>query len=144
MTLNPQDVLTEHKVIIGYSKEIKVIMDYEKLCEEVLNLNSKIRFTVVLNSRGDLVTNKSKGEPLLSQDEANMSVHYTFERWNRFQNLEHKLGKEKSAIYEYENVTLISLILENSLFLLSTEPNAEYPKIISETNSVIATHLQGS
>ena len=123
---------------------MKVIMDYEKLCDEVLNLNPQIRFTGVLNSRGDLVTTKSRGEPLLSQDEAKMSVHYTFERWNRFQNLEHKLGKEKSAIYEYENVTLISLILKNNLFLLSTEPNSEYPKIISDTNSIITKHLQNS
>lgn len=119
-------------------------MDYEKLCDEILNLNPQIRFTGILNSRGDLVTNKSRGEPLLSHDEAKMSVHYTFERWNRFQNLEHKLGKEKSAIYEYENVTLISLILDNSLFLLSTEPNAEYSKIISDANSIIATHLKNS
>ena len=114
------------------------IMDYEKLCDEVLNLDSQIRFAGILNSRGDLVTQKNRGSsPLLTDDEVKMSVHYTFERWNRLQNLEHRLGKEKASITEYENVTMISLLLEGNLLLLSTEPFANYSEIISNVNSII-------
>jgi hypothetical protein len=114
-------------------------MDYEKLCTEVLDSDPQIRFTGILNSRGDLVTEKNRDDSmLLSNDEVKMSIHYTFERWNRVQNLEHRLGKEKSSITEYENVTLISLLLEKNLFLLSTEPNVDYSKIISKVNSIIA------
>ena len=114
-------------------------MDYEKLCDEVLNLDPQIRFAGILNSRGDLATQKNKNDtPLLTDDEVKMSVHYTFERWNRLQNLEHRLGKEKSSITEYENVTMISLLLEGNLLLLSTEPNADYSKIISKVNSIIS------
>ena len=113
-------------------------MDYEKLCDEVLNLDSQIRFAGILNSRGDLVTQKNRGSsPLLTDDEVKMSVHYTFERWNRLQNLEHRLGKEKASITEYENVTMISLLLEGNLLLLSTEPFANYSEIISNVNSII-------
>ena len=114
-------------------------MDYEKLCDEVLNLDPQIRFAGILNSRGDLATQKNRNDtPLLTDDEVKMSVHYTFERWNRLQNLEHRLGKEKSSITEYENVTMISLLLEGNLLLLSTEPNADYSKIISKVNSIIS------
>jgi hypothetical protein len=66
-----------------------------------------------------------------------MSVHYTFERWTRLQNLSYKLGKEKSSITEYERVTLISLHLNGNLFLLSTDPEVNYTSIISKVNSII-------
>lgn len=114
-------------------------MDYEKLCNEVLESDKQIRFTGILNSRGDLVTQKNRVDSgLLSNDEVKMSIHYTFERWNHVQNLEHRLGKEKSSITEYDNVTLISLLLEKNLFLLSTEPGADYSKIISKTKEIIS------
>ena len=114
-------------------------MDYEKLCDEVLESDTLIRFVGILNSRGDLVIQKNNvSTTLLSDEEVKMAVHYTFERWNRLQNLEHKLGKEKASITEYENVTMISLFLEGNLLLLSTEPNSEYSKIISNVKSIIS------
>ena len=114
-------------------------MDYQKLCEDVLNIDSQIRFVGILNSRGDLPIQKNRNDSsLLSDDEVKMSIHYTFERWNKVQNLEHKLGKEKASITEYENVTLISLILGRDLLLLSIQPGASYQGIISKVNEVIS------
>jgi len=113
-------------------------MDYEKLCDKVLRVDPHIRFTGVLDSKGDLVIEKNRDDAkLLSPDEVKMSVHYTFERWTRLQNLSYKFGKEKSSIAEYERVTLISLHLNRNLFLLSTDPDADYMSIISKTNSII-------
>ena len=113
-------------------------MNYEKLCKEVLDSDSKIRFVGVLNSRGELTTQKSKSDsPLLSEDEVKMSIHYTFEHWNRVKNLEHKLGKEKSFVTEHENVTLFSLFFDGNLLLLSTEPNSSCSKIISNVRKII-------
>jgi len=113
-------------------------MDYEKLCDEVLNLDSQIRFAGILNSRGELVTEKSKGNSsLLSEDEVKMSIHYTFEHWNRVKNLEHKLGKEKLFVTEHENVILFSLFFNGNLLLLSTAPKSNYSKIISNVQKVI-------
>jgi hypothetical protein len=113
-------------------------MDYEKLCDNVLKINSHIRFTGVLDSKGDLIIEKNRDDAkLLNPDEVKMSIHYTFERWTRLQNLSYKLGKEKSSITEYEKVTLISLHLNGNLFLLSIDPGADYMSIISKTNSII-------
>ncbi len=81
---------------------------------------------------------------LLSADEVKISVHYTFERWNRLQNLEYKLGKEKTSITEYEKVTMISLALDgDGLFLLSTKPGSKYSKIISSIRAIIDKSLSG-
>lgn len=113
-------------------------MDYEKLCNDVLKIDSHIRFTGVLDSKGDLVIEKNRDDvKLLTPDEVKMSIHYTFERWTRLQNLSYKLGKEKSSVTEYDKVTLISLHLNGNLFLLSTEPGADYMNIISKANSMI-------
>ena len=113
-------------------------MDYEKLCDKVLKIDPRIRFTGVLDSKGDLVIQKNRDESkLLNSDEVKMSIHYTFERWTRLQNLAYKLGKEKASITEYEKVTLISLHLNGNLFLFSTDPNTDYMKIISKINSTI-------
>lgn len=113
-------------------------MDYEKLCDEVLKSDPQIRFTGILDSKGDLVVEKNRDDgKLLTPEEVKMSVHYTFERWTRLQNLSYKVGKEKSTITEYEKVTMISLHFGKNLFLLSTEPNSDYMKIIFKTNSII-------
>ena len=70
---------------------------------QVLNSNPKIRFTGVLNSRGDLIANKNRSNsPLLSDNEVKMAIHYTFDRWTNLQNLEFKLGKEQESITNYE------------------------------------------
>lgn len=114
-------------------------MDYEKLCNKVLTADPYIRFTGVLDSKGDLIIEKNRDDAkLLSPDEVKMSIHYTFERWTRLQNLSYKFGKEKSSITEYEKVTLVNLHLNGNLFLLSIDPNADYMSIISKTNSIIA------
>ena len=105
----------------------------------MLKLDSRIRFTGVLDSKGDLVIEKNRDDgKLLNPNEVKMSIHYTFERWMHLQNLAYKLGKEKSSITEYEKVTLISLQLNENLFLLSTEPGADYVDIISKINSIIS------
>ena len=68
---------------------------YDKLYDKVLKLDSRIRFTGVLDSKGDLVIEKNRDDTkLLNPDEVKMSIHYTFERWTLFKiyliNLEKK------------------------------------------------------
>ena len=114
-------------------------MDFEKLCDKVLATDPHVRFTVVLDSKGELLIEKNRNDAtLLNEEEVKMSVHYTFERWTRLQNLSYKFGKEKLSITEYENVTLISIQLSKNLFLLSTDPNIDHMSIISKTKSIIA------
>ena len=119
--------------------------DLEKICSKVLNSNSKIRFTGVLNSRGDLVAYKNRSNsPLLSDNEVKMAIHYTFDRWTNLQNLEFKLGKEKESITNYENVTTISMDMGRDLFLLSLEPGSNYKKIISDVRKILEPSLKNN
>lgn len=115
-------------------------MDHDDLCKKVLALVPQIRFSGILNSRGDLAvkSNREDSGKLLNEDEVKMSVHYTFQRWTSIQNLAHKIGKEKTNITEFEKVTLISLLLnDGNLLLLSAKPGANYMEIISKVKQLI-------
>lgn len=115
-------------------------MKPEELCQKVLKMEPQIRYSGILNSKGDLVfqSNRDDSLALLSEDEVKMSVHYTFQRWTSIQNLAHRIGKEKSNITEFDKVTLISLLLEGeNLLLLSLEPGADYQEIISKVKQII-------
>ena len=108
-------------------------MDYDKLCKNALELDSKIRFTGVVNIKGVLINSVyQKGvEEYLSQSELKMSFHYSMLEWEKAKNLHHKIGDQKASVVEYDKVTLISIPLNNSdLFVASIEPNEDYFKMI--------------
>ena len=115
-------------------------MDKAELCKKALEIDSQIRFTGVVNNKGILTDggNKEGTESFLSTEEISMATHYTLQRWMQCQNLEYKIGKEKASITEYEKVTMISMPLSGSeLFLISTEPNADYLSIIKQASSLL-------
>ena len=67
-----------------------------------------------------------------------MSIHYALQKRDLYTNLAYKIGHERSSITEYEKVTLISIpINSQELFLTSTEPCADYLKVIDYIHSLI-------
>ncbi len=114
-------------------------MDFKKLCSDFLKSHSKIRFVGVLDSRGYLIAQKNRdvSTALLSTDEFKMLLYYTSDIWTRVQNLQHKLGKVKDAITNYENASIITLFFDKNLFLISTDPNSNNSKITSDLWKII-------
>ncbi len=114
-------------------------MNFKKLCSDFLKSHSKIRFVGVLDSRGHLIAQKNRdvSTALLSTDEFKMLLYYTSDRRNRLQNLQHKLGKVKDDITNYENASIITLILDKNLLLISTDPNSNNSKISSDLWKII-------
>jgi len=114
-------------------------MNLNKLCNDLLKSNSKIKFVGVLNSRGGLLVQKIRRDStfLLSNEEFKMIIYYTTDRLNRLQNLQHKLGTVKETITKYENANTISMVLDKNILLISTEPNSNVSKITSELWKII-------
>lgn len=115
-------------------------MDFDKLCTNVLELDSKIRFTGVVNIKGVLINDKyQKGvEEYLSESELKMSLHYSMLEWEKSKNLHHKIGNQKTSVVEYEKVTLISIPLNNSdMFVASIEPDEDYFKMIQKIKPLL-------
>ena len=115
-------------------------INYEKLSKEVLALDSQVRFAGVANSKGELVAgdHNENVEGMLSEDEVKMSIHYALQKRELYTNLAYKIGKETSSITEYEKVTMISIPINSSeLFMVSTEPRADYLKIIDHVRTAL-------
>lgn len=115
-------------------------INYDELSKQVLALDPQVRFAGVANSKGEMVAggHKEGVEKLLVGDEVNMSIHYALQKRDLYTNLAYKIGHESSSITEYAIVTMISVpINSNELFMVSTEPRADYLKIIDFIHSAI-------
>ena len=116
--------------------------DYNILSQKILDLDPQVRFAGVANNKGELVAGglKDDVEELLSEDDVKMSIHYALQKRDLYTNLAYKIGDETSSITEYEKVTMITVPISSSeLFLVSTEPRADYLKIIDAVRSEISS-----
>ncbi|NND86947.1 MAG: hypothetical protein HKM23_06465 [Nitrosopumilus sp.] len=108
-------------------------LNYNELTKQVLELDPQVRFAGIANIKGEIVAGgpKDNVEQMLSGDQVSMSIHYAIQKRELYTNLAYKIGKERSSITEYEKVTMITIPINSSeLFLISTEPRADYFKII--------------
>ena len=120
-------------------------VDYKELTKQVLDISTQVRFAGVVNSKGELVASEKKEdvEPLLDNDQVKMSIHYALQKRDLYTNLAYKIGNETAAITEYEKVTMISIpINSNELFLVSTEPRADYLAIIDYVRSELKSQKE--
>ena len=116
--------------------------DYSELTQKILDLDPQVRFAGVANNKGELVAGGQKDdvEKLLAEDDVKMSIHYALQKRDLYTNLAYRIGNETSSITEYEKVTMITVPISSSeLFLISTEPRADYLKIIDTVRSEISS-----
>ncbi len=116
--------------------------NYDELTKKILDLDPQVRFAGVANNKGELVAGGQKDdvEKLLAEDDVKMSIHYALQKRDLYTNLAYRIGNETSSITEYEKVTMITVPISSSeLFLVSTEPRADYLKIIDAVHSELDT-----
>jgi hypothetical protein len=110
-------------------------MDFNRLCKDILSLESKIRFAGVCDDSGEIkfggqregITN------LLSPDETKRSNLQAVARCALSNSLSAKVGKGKYAMAEYEKLKRITFPLEgNYLLLVTTEVDADHNKKIRD------------
>ena len=115
-------------------------IDYNEVSKQILDLDPKVRFAGVVNSKGEMIAggHKENVEKILVGDEVKMSIHYALQKRDLYTNLAYKIGHERSSITEYAIVTLINIpINSNDLLLVSMEPRADYMKIINYVYSLL-------
>jgi hypothetical protein len=110
-------------------------MDYDRLCKDVLNLDSKVRFAGVCDESGDIRHGGQRQgvKNLLTPEESKKSMLQAMARWGFRNSLEPKIGKGKYSMTEYEKIKRITIPLdENHLLLVTTEVNADHVMIIDK------------
>ena len=118
-------------------------MDYEKLCYDVLNLDTKVRFVGVCDNTGEIKSGGLKDgiESILTDEEIKKSNLISLERWRLHNKLADRIGKARYAMEEYEKVKQITMPLEDEhLLLISTEVNADHGKIIESAIQLIISN----
>jgi hypothetical protein len=112
------------------------MMDYGRLCKEILDLDPKIRFAGVCDDTGETRFGGQRDgvKNLLSPEETKKSNLQALARWALRNALSPKVGKGKYAMAEYEKVKRITIPLDDysHLLLVTTEVNADHDRIIDK------------
>ena len=109
-------------------------MDYNRLCTDILDLDTKVRFAGVCDETGEIrFGGQREGiKNLLTPEETKKSNLQAMARWGLRNSLSHKVGRGKYSMAEYEKIKRITLPLDpDHLLLVTTEVDAEHMKIIS-------------
>ena len=110
------------------------MMDYNQLCKDVMDLDPKIRFAMVVvdgvqrfgGYRYDVVG-------ALDSDELTESISYAYERMNGRFLVEQKLGPTKYAMAEYGRVKRVTFPLDHTtLLLVSINVKSNHTEIINQ------------
>ena len=115
-------------------------MDYTKLCDDVMNLDKNIRFSIILSKYGEKVAGgfRENVTSFLNPEEIKMSLFYAGQRWDTRANLAHRIGKAKYSLTEYEKIKQFTMpIDEKHLLLISAEINSDHKKIIDGVLNLI-------
>jgi hypothetical protein len=115
-------------------------MDYNKICKDIINLNSKIRFAGICDESGDTRFGGLKEgiESILSPEETRKSNQQAFGRWGLRNALTPKTGKGIYAMAEYEKIKRVTIpINENYLLLVTMEVDSDHSSIIDQILKII-------
>jgi hypothetical protein len=118
-------------------------MDYEKLCNDVLSLDTKLRFVGVCDNTGEIINGGLREgiKTFLTDEEIKKANLFSLQRWRLHNTLADRIGKARYAMEEYEKVKQITMPLEDEhLLLISTEVDADHGKIIESAIQLIISN----
>ena len=117
-------------------------MNYDKLCTDVLAIDSSMRFATVYTKNGVVGGGMCRDkESFATPEEAKMSLYYSNHMFELHENLFHIFGKEKYSMTEYTRVKMISVPLpDDNLLLVSLEPTGDHFRMIDHILKVVENH----
>ena len=113
----------------------KRFMDFDRLFDDVLKIDSTIRYAAIQNNTGEKIAGgfRESVNPILSDDELKMMHYYASQRWQTRKNIEHKIGNAKYAMAEYDKLKRITFpIDEKYLLMVTTEINSDHTQVIKK------------
>ena len=115
-------------------------MGFEKFYEKIMNIDSSIQYAIILSKNGESVYGGYRKDttPVLEEDELKMVHFYAVQRWDTRKNIEHRIGKTKYSMGEYEKMKRVSFpINDRYLLMIHTEIQNDHQRIISEILDLI-------
>ena len=121
--------------------------EFKKLYESILNLDPGVRFIVIIDSQGQIVSggqregNQNYLEPLDQQ----LSIKHALESWRLRTQFADKIGQAKFALAVYEKLRRYTVpIDQNHLLYITTEPDISYQSFMQDVLNLVETHKKNS
>lgn len=121
-------------------------MDYRKLYQDIMNLDSKIRLVTICDMSGRVMYSEHREgvRNLLTPEESKKSLDLAVNAWKTRGELATKIGKGKYVLAEYEKIKRITMPLshddndnDNHLLYITTEPEANHLNIIRGVGELV-------
>jgi len=108
-------------------------MDYEKICDEILNCDKKIRYAAIYDY-GELYDKMRSGiTSYLTREETETSLSQAIYRWSTRKKTVSKIGKPIFALAKYEKVYRVTLPIGGAgLILASIELDGNVFEIVDK------------
>jgi hypothetical protein len=109
---------------------------YAKLCDDIKNIDPKIRFAGILNTRGRLIAGGMKKgvEPLENEKDDEMLFTELALRVRMRQEFDKQLGKVRFALAARERALAMSFPIQEDILYVVAAPDADFgalpPKIL--------------
>ena len=115
------------------------IYDYAKICNSIYSIDPKIRFAGVINERGRLVAGgmKENIEPLESEKDDEMIFMELALRVKMRKEFDKQLGPVNFAMASRERALAISVIINNDILYVVSEPDTDYGMLPKQILKII-------
>ncbi len=118
-------------------------MDYTKICNQIMSLNSKIRFAGIINERGKLVAGGMKEgiAPLESEKDDEMLYMELALRIRMRKEFDKQLGPVKFALASREKALALSFLINSDILYVAAEPDADFCSLPIQIKQIISGQL---
>ena len=108
-------------------------MEYEKICNEILECDKKIRYVGVYDY-GELYDKMRSGlKSHLSREETELSLSQAIYRWSTRKKTAEKIGKPMFALAKYEKIYRVTVPIGGAgLILITIELDANIIEIVDK------------
>jgi len=116
-------------------------MDYEKICEEILNCDNQVRYAAIYDY-GELYDKMRPGTTsYFTREETETSLSHAIYRWSTRKKTIPKIGKPIFAMAKYEKIYRVTLPIGGAgLILVSIELGADVNDIVDKILKIQSKH----
>jgi plasmid stability protein len=114
-------------------------IDYEKMYEDIMNIDAGIRLVTICDSNGRAVYSEHREgvKNLLTPEESKESLELAINSWKTRTKLAPKIGKGKYVLAEYEKIKRITLPLNDKHILyITAEVECNHSALISRIQNL--------
>lgn len=108
-------------------------MNYEKICDDIFNLDSKIRFVAVHDDHLQKIAGGMRNglNSYLPNEITTLSIDRSFQRWNTRKEMSPWLGNPVYAFTEYDKIKRFTFYLNSrNMLIISTEKDIDDDRLV--------------